>query len=247
MFASRWHSPPKPPSVLSCTTGMCRWASRSASRLPCTSPSSTPARTPSRPWWPSARSSSVVLPAPGALIRFTTVTPWRSKSSRLARAIVLLASSASSTTLTFTRCTVPPRRSIRLRVRSPQTTVDVGAPRTTGQRNAGTSTAHSARSRRSAAAPRSAPARAGALADRVARDDPPVEVQRVRHDLAQRADAQLDGRHLPPGGVPDDGVDDRGADRELMHRPRPCAARRSSRARASAPGATAASTTGVRP
>ena len=41
---------------------------------------------------------------PGALMRFTTVTPARSKSSRLARAIVLLASSASSTTLTFVRC-----------------------------------------------------------------------------------------------------------------------------------------------
>ena len=52
----------------------------------------------------SARSSSVVLPAPGALIRLTTVTPARSKSARLARAIVLLASRTSSTTLTFVRC-----------------------------------------------------------------------------------------------------------------------------------------------
>src|SRR4051794_19163793 len=103
MFASRWHSPPKPLPVLSCTTGTCSEATRSASRLPCTSPSSTPARTPSRS--PSAASSSDVLPAPGALMRFTTATPARSKSSRLARAIVLLASSASSTTLTFTRCT----------------------------------------------------------------------------------------------------------------------------------------------
>ena len=41
--------------------------------VPCTSPSSTPARTPlARP--ASARSSSGVLPAPGALIRLTTVT-----------------------------------------------------------------------------------------------------------------------------------------------------------------------------
>ena len=39
-----------------------------------------------------------VLPAPGALIRLTTVTPARSKSARLAAAIVVLASSASSTT-----------------------------------------------------------------------------------------------------------------------------------------------------
>ena len=54
------------------------------------------------------RSSSVVLPAPGALMKFTTVTPLRSKSSRFARAIVLFASSASSTTLTFVRCIRPP-------------------------------------------------------------------------------------------------------------------------------------------
>ena len=44
MFASRWHSPPKPDSVLSWTTGTCSAAIRSASMLPCTSPSSTPAR-----------------------------------------------------------------------------------------------------------------------------------------------------------------------------------------------------------
>ncbi len=49
MFASRWHSPPNPDSVLSWTTGTCSAAIRSASMLPWTSPSSTPARTPSRP------------------------------------------------------------------------------------------------------------------------------------------------------------------------------------------------------
>ena len=70
MFASRWHSPPKPAPVLSWTTGMCSEASRSASSEPCTSPSSTPTRTPSTE--DSTRSSSVVFPAPGALIRFTT-------------------------------------------------------------------------------------------------------------------------------------------------------------------------------
>ncbi len=102
MFASRWHSPPKPTLVCNWVTGTCSEASRSASSEPWTSPSSTPARTPPSP--PSTRSSSAVLPAPGAPIRFATVTPWRSKSSRLARAIVLLASSASSTILTRTRC-----------------------------------------------------------------------------------------------------------------------------------------------
>ena len=35
MFASRWHSPPKPLPVLSCVTGTWRWARRSASREPC--------------------------------------------------------------------------------------------------------------------------------------------------------------------------------------------------------------------
>src|SRR5829696_2003342 len=49
MLASRWHSPPKPLSVLSWVTGTWRPARRSASRLPCTSPSSTPARIPCRP------------------------------------------------------------------------------------------------------------------------------------------------------------------------------------------------------
>src|SRR4051794_32878520 len=85
MFASRWHSPPKPGSVLICATGTCSPASRSASALPCTSPSSTPARTPSRP--ASARSSTEVLPAPGALMRLTTATPAASKSARFAAAI----------------------------------------------------------------------------------------------------------------------------------------------------------------
>src|SRR5262249_50348548 len=69
----------------------------------------TPARTPSSE--PSAASSSEVLPAPGALIRFTTATPARSKSARFARAIVLLASSASSTTRIRTLCTTSPSSS----------------------------------------------------------------------------------------------------------------------------------------
>ena len=42
MFASRWHSPPKPGSVLSWVTGTCSAGSRSASSVPATSPSSTP-------------------------------------------------------------------------------------------------------------------------------------------------------------------------------------------------------------
>src|SRR5438477_5780295 len=44
MFASRWHSPPKPEPVSICVTGTCADASRSASSVPCTSPSRTPTR-----------------------------------------------------------------------------------------------------------------------------------------------------------------------------------------------------------
>ena len=72
MFASRWHSPPKPLPVLSWTTGMWRPAMRSASIEPWTSPSSTPTR---RSKSRSDDSRRVVLPAPGALIRLTTRTP----------------------------------------------------------------------------------------------------------------------------------------------------------------------------
>ena len=43
MFASRWHSPPKPGDVFSCVTGTCSADSRSASSEPAMSPSSTPA------------------------------------------------------------------------------------------------------------------------------------------------------------------------------------------------------------
>ena len=63
MFASRWHSPPKPDSVFSWTTGTCRAAIRSASIEPWTSPSSTPTRTPRAA--EARASSSEVLPAPG--------------------------------------------------------------------------------------------------------------------------------------------------------------------------------------
>ena len=93
---------------MSWTTGTCRAAIRSASMLPWTSPSSTPGAD-ALELRRAPRSSSVVLPAPGALIRLTTATRARSKSSRLACAIVWLASSASSATLTLVRCIAPPR------------------------------------------------------------------------------------------------------------------------------------------
>ena len=104
MLASRWHSPPKPPSVFSWVTGTCSADRRSASNEPATSPSSTPMRVPFRARASIIRSSRVVLPAPGALIRFTTRTPAWSKSCRLAWAMVVLASRASSATLTVVWC-----------------------------------------------------------------------------------------------------------------------------------------------
>ena len=161
MLASRWHSPPNPFPVLSWVTGMCRVASRSASIEPCTSPSSTPTRIcPSGS--PIARSSSVVLPAPGALIRLRTVTPWRSKSSRLARAIVLFASSASSTTLTLVRCMRPPVPRLRCsRSRAPRRPTPRRSPsRSPGSGRPGSTATTRARSRGTAAAARSRPARA---------------------------------------------------------------------------------------
>src|SRR5215208_4803811 len=44
MLASRWHSPPKPGSVFTCTSGTWKRDKRSASRVVCTSPSRTPRR-----------------------------------------------------------------------------------------------------------------------------------------------------------------------------------------------------------
>src|SRR5262245_42250757 len=135
------------------------------------SPSRTPTRTPARPG--RARSSRAVLPAPGALIRFTTETPARSKSARLARAIVSLASSAPSTTLTRVRCTMPPPRPRwtpppapgRRRPRPPRRTRRSGSrPRPSPTRT---------RTPRSAGAPRRPPGRAGRPRSRFRAPPPP--------------------------------------------------------------------------
>ena len=55
------------------------------------------------------------------------------------------------------------------------------------------------------------------LAHRIARDDAPVEVQRVRHDLAQVPDAQLHAGHAPAGRVAEHRPEHRGGDRHLVH------------------------------
>ncbi len=147
----------------------------------------------------------------------------RSKSSRLARAIVLLASSASSTTRTFTRCTVPPRpRSTPLPARSPSTTSTVRAAARRAAERGNVDRPTPSRSPRSAAAPATSSCSSRAPSQTVSRDDDPeVEVQRVGHDLAQRARRAAARRvTAPPGGMADGRVDDRRADRELMHTPR---------------------------
>src|SRR5215212_8200549 len=106
MFASRWHSPPKPGSVFTCTNGTWKRASRSASSVVCTSPSKIPRRSLPRKR-SSVRSSNAVFPAPGELIKFITQVPARSNLSRLARASASLASrTPSKTTFTAVRCTL---------------------------------------------------------------------------------------------------------------------------------------------
>ena len=109
MLASRWHSPPKPWSVLSWVTGMCWSASRSASREPC------------HVAFEHARPHAVEpgqrrleqrrLARPRRAHQVDAPSRPRGRSRRGWRdAIVLLASSASSTTLTLTRCMrCPPR------------------------------------------------------------------------------------------------------------------------------------------
>src|SRR5215210_7081688 len=105
MFASRWHSPPKPGSVFTCTSGTWKRARRSASSVVCTSPSRTPRRSLARRR-SSVCSSRAVLPAPGELIMFTTKFPAWSNRARLAWASASLASRTPSITTCFTavRC-----------------------------------------------------------------------------------------------------------------------------------------------
>ena len=94
---------------------------------------------------PRTASSNVVLPAPGADIRFTTATDSRSKSARLAWAIVVFASRASSATFTLVRCMPPPLSSTSIdstRNSSPARTLTSDPPQP-GQRKTGWSSVHS--------------------------------------------------------------------------------------------------------
>ena len=251
MFASRWHSPPKPASVLSCTTGTCRCASRSASRLPCTSPSSTPARTPSRPGRPSdaleqrrlARAGrahqvddrdavAVEVVAVGPRDRVVGVERVLDDPDLHAMHAVLLHLDRLDLQLVAAR---PPRPAAAARRAAERRQLELPLALA----------AVAAQPRR-----RPAPARAARPRRRVSRETMP-EVERPASPARPGAGARRAAARRSPAarGVPHDGVDDRGADRQLVHqrRPRPCAARRSSRARASSARPTAASTTGVSP
>ena len=83
MLASRWHSPPKLGIGVDLRHRDVQGGQPVGVHRSLTSPSSTPTRTPGSS--ATLRSSRVVFPAPGALMKFSTVTPARSKSARLAR------------------------------------------------------------------------------------------------------------------------------------------------------------------
>ena len=200
MFASRWHSPPKPGSVLSCVTGTCRTrqpvgvhaalhvALEHARRARPSSSGST-------------RSSSVVLPAPGALMRFTTVTPARSKSCAVGRARSCCWRRARPRRPSpwCDACPPPRPRSTRPRTRRRRRTSHAGR-RTSGQRKIGQVELPLAPARR-AAQPRRDQLllEPRALADRVARHEsrsrtpaspaPPGAARptRMRHDRHRAA------------------------------------------------------------
>ena len=136
-------------------------------------------------------------------MKLTTLTPARSKSARLAVAIVLLASSASSTTVTFVRCIRASSdldstsTSIDSTSNSFPLAISTSLPPHVGQRNAGISIAHSCPHgrQRSRASITSCSSRAPSQT-RVARDELEVELERVRDHLAQPPDAQVD--HASP-------------------------------------------------
>ena len=167
-------------------------------------------------------------------MKLTTATPARSKSSRLARAIVWFASSASAATFTLVRCIAPPRwlrlRSTRPRARRrgrppprrprrPGTgTVAAPTPPASWPSSGSGAGSHSCpQASQRIRASISSSSSAGAGAGGVAGDDLEVEVERLGHHLAQRPDPDVDLRHPAAVGVAEGGVDDRAGDRELVH------------------------------
>ena len=217
MLASRWHSPPKPGIGV-------QLGHRARAGWPGGRRRASPGRRPrarrrARPAGRRRRARAASsCRRPGALMKLTTLTPARSKSARLAWAIVLLASSASSTTLTLCAMHAASSTSIDSTSNSlpaGHATSDAAAGRAAERRDLDRPLVPARRC--SAGARRRAPAPAGRPRTRAARDEPEVELERVRHDLAQPADPQADDGHPAPGRVLDGGVDDRAAQGELVH------------------------------
>ena len=219
MLASRWHSPPKPPSVLSWVTGTCSAASRSASMQPCTSPSSTPTRTPGQVGHHpleqrglararrahevhDAHARAVEVGAVGLGDRVVGVERVLDDPHLCAMHVRLLDLDRLDLELVAGR-DLDPRR----------------PPRTPGTGTTGSSISHSLphSAQRSRAGTSSCSSRAPSQTVSL-RDEAEVELERVGHDLAQRADRMLTTLTRRPAGVLDGGVHDRAGERELVHR-----------------------------
>ena len=193
MFASRWHSPPKPLSVLSCVdrdvqvrepVGVQRALHVALEHADAHAVERRRA---------GMRSSSVVLPAPGRAHQV---------DDRDAVAVEVVAVGPRDRVVGVERVlddpdlhamhARPPRTSIdSTSSSSPATHLDVGAAarRAAERRAARSPTRARTPSQRSRAGTTSCSSRAPSQT-RLARDDPEVELQRVRHDLAQAPDAQ---------------------------------------------------------
>ena len=151
---------------------------------------------------PSTRSSSVVLPAPGALIRFTTRTPRAvevgavglgDRRVRVERVLGDLhrwcdaCAASSSTSIDSTSSSFPVTTShvARRHARA----AEVGNCQAPTRRRSARQTRRPGTSVCSSVAPSQTVS---------ARDDLEVEVERVGHDLAQRADRHRHDRHRRP-------------------------------------------------
>ena len=255
MFASRWHSPPKPLPVLSCVTGTCRWARRSASSEPSTSPSSTPTR----------RSPRCVATSQHALEQRRLAGAGRAHDvhDRHAVAVEVVAVGARDRVVGVERVLDDPDLHA-VHAASSDTSIDstssssplstsTSAPRTRGQRNTGTSISHS-RSHALAAQPRRARPPAPAARPRRpsrARRCPNANSSESGTTWRRRPTAHRHDRHAPPAGV----ARPRCRRRRTRSRTRASgrvggvrrAARRASRPRAPARARRRASTGGVRP
>ena len=220
MLASRWHSPPKPLPVLSWTTGTCSVGEpvgvEAALHVALQHADAHAVGTGA----PSTRSSSVVLPAPGrahqvddrhaGAVEVVAVGP-RDRVVGVQRVLDDPDLHAMHAAPPRPRSTPPPARRPRPRRRRRRRTPGSGtrAPRSPTR----------ARTARSAAGPGTSSSSSRAPSHGVSRATmPEVEVQRVGHDLAQRArraasrpsraGRRRGGTRCPPR---------READRELVH------------------------------